>query len=253
MRCGTIAELRRSRSGGAQLPSPDPLTAFWRGPKTDAGQSKKRAGVGRVSGEAMFRSPESVLRAKSIAIVGRIGTGALGPPHLSQPARLRLSGPADPGQSTAEGSVRRALRAVAARRAGAGRACDGHRARHRRRRRARGRGSRRRQHRHDLFGGDGRRPRSGVAQARRLAEGFPRPQQDQGGGPELHGRLQLSREDLRLSEQRAAALPGRLGERGVPVGRHAAVLAAHVGRPRACASPTASPPATRSASISPTI
>ena len=32
--------------------------------------SKKRAGVGRVSGEAMFRSPESVLRAKSIAIVG---------------------------------------------------------------------------------------------------------------------------------------------------------------------------------------
>ena len=30
-------------------------------------------------------------------------------------------------------------------------------------------------------------------------------------GPELHGRLQLSREDVRLSQQRAVPLPGRLG------------------------------------------
>ena len=64
--------------------------------------------------------------------------------------------------------------------AGAGRTRDGHRARRRRRRRAGGRRGGRRQDRHDLFGRDGRRSRSGIAQARRLAEGFPRPQQDQG-------------------------------------------------------------------------
>ena len=72
-------------------------------------------------------------------------------------------------------------------------------------------------------------------------------------GPELHGRLQLSREDLRLSEQRAAALPGRLGERGVPVRRHACSSGCAPRPTAGFASPTASPPATRSASISPTI
>ena len=111
----------------------------------------------------MFRSPETVLRAKSIAIVGASERAPWARHHLSQPARHSAI------RAGSSWSIRGRRRCSASRAfpslrdaAGAGRARDGHRAGGRRRRRAGGRRGRGREDRHVYSAamGDGPDPES---------------------------------------------------------------------------------------------
>ncbi len=147
-----------------------------------------------------------------------------------------------PGQPAAEAGLRRALLSIAARPAREGRARDGDRAGGRRRRRAAGRGSRRRDNRPPSMP-----PRWATATTRNskkrgawLKE-FLGTQQAADLRAQLHGRVQLPRAPVRLSQHRTRPRAGRLGRLRLPVGRHAAVLACAPAPTAACASPTASP------------
>ena len=68
--------------------------------------------------------------------------------------------------------------------------------------------------------------------ARRLAQGFSRHRQIARQRPELHGLLQLPRKAVRLSQHRIVQSAARLGRRDFPVRRHHAVLAEKRVRPR---------------------
>ena len=83
-----------------------------------------------------------------------------------------------------------------------------------------------------LCGGGRRRRQRGLARARRLAEGLPRHQQVAGRRPELHGLVLLSRTAVRLSQHRAVQRAAGSRRGAVPVRRHAAVLAEKRRRPR---------------------
>ena len=77
--------------------------------------------------------------------------------------------------------------------------------------------------------GDGEDPES--QEARRLAQGVPGRNGHAPRRPQLHGGAQLPGAAVLLSEHGIVQRPARLGRLRVPVGRHAAVLAAHRRRP----------------------
>ena len=202
----------------------------------------------------MFRSPETVLRAKSIAIVGASERAPWARIIYRNLRDFGYPGRLDPGQSAAEGSVRRAVRAVAARRAGAGRARDGHRAGRRRSpacsRTPKPPASRPPRSIRRRWATAPTRSRTSAAPGSRISSAAAR---SRSPGPNCMGAYSYHEKHVRLSEQRTAAAsrPARWARRSSPAARCSSGCAPPP--TAACASPTASPPATRSASISPTI
>ena len=83
-----------------------------------------------------------------------------------------------------------------------------------------------------LRGGDGRRPGPGIAEARRLAQGFLARSKLRIAGPNCMGAHSYRERLFAYPNTELGALPGRLGRLHLPVRRHAAVLAAHRRRPR---------------------
>jgi hypothetical protein len=180
------------------------------------GRRRKHVSIARKCPGAVLDCPRRRLRARPMA-----------GDDLPQPARLPISRPRLSGEPPPAGGLGRALLPLTARAARTCRSCDGDRAGAS----GRGRAGRRRCGGCDVCHGlrrrHGRRPRSGIEEAWRLAQGFSQAQQDAHCRPQLHGRAQLSRAYVRLSQHRARPLPGRLGRRHLPVRRHTAVLAAH--------------------------
>ena len=191
------------------------------------------AGAATADNNNLFRQAASTLQAKSLAIVGA-SERARWPSEIYRnlrefgyPGRIALINPRQtqvfgercfPSLRELPEPVDHALVIVPAA-GGAGRA-------HRRR-------GRRHHVRHRLCVDDGRRRASGIAAARRLAQGVRGDEPVARRRPELHGRLFVPRARARLSQHRAVPARARPGRLHLPVRRSDPVLDEVCGRPGA--------------------